>query len=68
MTTTVDTLTVVTASHLGPTFLGRLAERNGGVVVVTINAALNSNQSQLEHNKNLKRESERTGAIIAPES
>jgi hypothetical protein len=30
-------------------------------------AAFDSDQSQLEHNKNLKRESERTGAIIAPE-
>jgi hypothetical protein len=66
MTATADDLTVVRFSHFVPTLLGRFAERDFGIVVVTIVAAFDSDESELEHNKNLKRESERTGGIITP--
>jgi len=60
----MNTLTVVGSTHFGIALLGRFAERNFSPNVITINTRFNGDQVKLEHNKNLKRESERTGDRI----
>ncbi len=54
MTTTVDTLAVVTTVHLGPASLWRLAKRDGGIVVVIRANGLDGDESQFEHVKTFR--------------